>query len=904
MVVSGGTAEAAVQYTFYAAPGGSGTGCSSSSPCSLTGVRDKIRTVNAGMSGDIEVFLRGGTYSLASTFALDNRDSGKNGYKVRYKAYPGEIPVLSGGTNISGWTLHDSTKNIWRATAGNIETRQFYVNGQRAVRARSTTGLPGATNSSTGHTTSWTAMASWGNLADVEFVYRQIWTQPRNLVDSISVSGGTATVTMQQPAYGYNRNKGMTSTTNPAWVENAYELLDSEGEWYLNRATDVIYYKPRPGENLASASTVAATLETLMTVEGTVDNPVENIEFYGLTFSYGAWGSHLRGIGGHPDAQGNVIRMPGAGNDRVALGNIRIKYALNTVFERNEFSRMGSNALDIQIGSQNTVVRGNRFLDIGASAVQVGDMYRGSDGTNLDNQNPSDLRKIIKNTTITNNFIDNVGVEFASAIGIFVVFADNTNMAHNVISNTTYSGLSNGWGWSDPKWTPNIAKNNKIEDNYFYRTMTTLKDGAPIYTLGYQTGGSIKRNYIHTSGTDKGALYLDEGSQNYTVQNNVSRNVGKWLFIWTTSIQNNTVTYNYADTANVTNNGTNNTVANNTIVTDGNWPQGAVDVMNSAGLEANYRDLLYNGVEIPLSRSRVADSGWSNVGWLWDGSVTTGEANEVDGEGWVEYDFGTSRHINRVRLLQDGGTYQVTDWKIQHWNGSAWLDTFGYVTSASREWQEQPVFVTTSKLRLYVRNTAAGGIVAFQEFEILGINSLLSAAFNSDTLGAAPGSWTTGTTGGTVTVADVPGSGNRSVRIAKSGTSGEATAERSFSAQSGSLIVQSQVRPEETNGWKVAPYLLDSNGAVAVSIVFENGSIKYYDGTTLTTLQGFSAGSWYDLKLVLNPATDKFDLYINGVRRLNQGNFRAAATNISKVRFGIGSGHAGSFYFDNVQVYY
>ena len=60
-------ASAAVQYTFYASPSGSGTTCSLAAPCSLTGARDKVRTVNAAMTGDVVVDLRGGTYALTCT---------------------------------------------------------------------------------------------------------------------------------------------------------------------------------------------------------------------------------------------------------------------------------------------------------------------------------------------------------------------------------------------------------------------------------------------------------------------------------------------------------------------------------------------------------------------------------------------------------------------------------------------------------------------------------------------------------------------------------------------------------------------------------------------------------------------------------------------------------------------
>ena len=55
-----------VEGPFYASPTGSGSKCSYEAPCSLTGVRDKVRSVNANMRGDIIVYLRGGTYALLS----------------------------------------------------------------------------------------------------------------------------------------------------------------------------------------------------------------------------------------------------------------------------------------------------------------------------------------------------------------------------------------------------------------------------------------------------------------------------------------------------------------------------------------------------------------------------------------------------------------------------------------------------------------------------------------------------------------------------------------------------------------------------------------------------------------------------------------------------------------------
>ena len=68
------------------------------------------------MQNDIVVYLRGGTYALTNTLTFTPVDSGNNGHKVSYRAYESESPVISGGKSITGWTLHDGSKNIWQAS--------------------------------------------------------------------------------------------------------------------------------------------------------------------------------------------------------------------------------------------------------------------------------------------------------------------------------------------------------------------------------------------------------------------------------------------------------------------------------------------------------------------------------------------------------------------------------------------------------------------------------------------------------------------------------------------------------------------------------------------------------------------------------------------------------------------
>lgn len=92
----------------------------------LTKARTAVRALNSNMTEDITVYLRQGIYPLSAAFALDASDSGTNGFRVIWKAYPGERPHLSGGQLLTGWTA-----------VGTLRFCQLWVNGVKGIRARS-----------------------------------------------------------------------------------------------------------------------------------------------------------------------------------------------------------------------------------------------------------------------------------------------------------------------------------------------------------------------------------------------------------------------------------------------------------------------------------------------------------------------------------------------------------------------------------------------------------------------------------------------------------------------------------------------------------------------------------------------------------------------------------------------
>src|SRR5690349_19353456 len=81
---------AASQATYYVAPDGddANPGTITSPFKTLGHARDVVRTVNANMTGDISVYLRGGSYPVSGTIEFGPGDSGTNGHRVVYAAYP------------------------------------------------------------------------------------------------------------------------------------------------------------------------------------------------------------------------------------------------------------------------------------------------------------------------------------------------------------------------------------------------------------------------------------------------------------------------------------------------------------------------------------------------------------------------------------------------------------------------------------------------------------------------------------------------------------------------------------------------------------------------------------------------------------------------------------------------
>jgi hypothetical protein len=491
---------------YFVSPGGADTnpGTFERPFASLERAGQAVRRINHGMQSDIVIYLRGGRYQLQKTLTLDAADSGENGFNVIYQSYQNEAPVLSGGRIVTGW-VPDGVR--WKAFVGtSLESRQLYVNGHRAVRARSAVSFKKAVKTPRGYTIPNLKIDGWQNISDVEIVSAKQWRLYRCGVQRVS---GTSVI-MKQPCWGLSQLNRSAAIGAPTWIENALELLDAPGEWYLNRSTGWVYYQPRPGEDGASARVVVPVLERLLSVVGTAVAPVHNVIFRGITFADATW-LGPSGADGFSEVQANVFATAGPSQsvNHLIPASVSFEFAHTIALERDEFKRLGGAGLALN-HVRNATVGDCDFHDISGNGVEVG---------NFDQPKNADPRFVTQGVQLHDNVIHDVAVEYEGGVGIWLGYVRGSVIRNNDIGYVPYSGISIGWGWGS--LDPTIAGNNLIKANHIHDYMQVLNDGGGIYSLSAQPGNLYTENVIEKGPHSNGGIYLDDGSRYIEISRNV-----------------------------------------------------------------------------------------------------------------------------------------------------------------------------------------------------------------------------------------------------------------------------------------------------------------------------------------------------------------------------------------------
>ncbi|OXM64574.1 fibronectin type III domain-containing protein [Amycolatopsis vastitatis] len=622
----------------------------------LDKARDLVRQRAPHLSRDLTVHLAPGVFRLAQPLRLDARDSGGNGHRVIWQG-SGDTE-LNGGLRVTGWRPVPGRPGLFAAPApaGLDNTRQLYVDGVREQRARGP--LPVTVKATaTGYTASADTLAHWRNPKDVEFVYTAgealwniqrdglgQWTEPRC---PLAAAEG-ATITMAQPCWDNSTKRvlfpdipgrsvnmvgpaDLTNGRHPTYAENAFELLDTPGEWYLDRSAHVVYYLPKPGQDLRRADVEVPVLEKLVDAQGTAAAPIHDVAFRGLRFSYATWltpsspegfseiqaGYTITGADGWA-VQGLCQFVPGGTCPYASWtrepANVSVSHGRRVEFSDSVFAHLGGAGLDLIDGTKESQVRGDVFTDISGNGVQVGGVDKPVTDTDAD---------VVRDVVVTDNHLYGLPREFHGGVPIVNGYTVRNTISHNQIDHVGYSAISLGWGgWPDKikkPATPNLSHDNVVSDNLIFDYMLMLDDGGGIYTQGItgtslEDGEKVTGNVVHDQWGLGKAVYTDNGNTYETIRGNV---------LYRTAYFNvGTVHVDYRDD-----------LGNNdpTLVEDNYWEQGDRDktdkgaitrgnkllgrpsdapaaIVANAGLEPAYRGLLarrIGGCAPPEAPSRV-----------------------------------------------------------------------------------------------------------------------------------------------------------------------------------------------------------------------------------------------------------------------------------------------------------
>jgi len=524
--------ETEMKADFFVAPDGSdaGPGTKEKPFATLSRARDAVRELKkGGLDRDLTVLVRGGAYWLKEPLAFGPEDSGTEKFSITYAAAPGERPVLSGGRPITGWKQGEGqlwTVELPEVKAGKWYFRQLFVNGRRAVRARSPNdGFFRVAKAGPDNRTSFTFkrgdLRAFRNIEDAELLLLHDWSVSR--VRLKAVDEAAEVVSFADPigcaSADFFAIAGFEPNARYA-VENAPELLDSPGEWYLDRRTGLLSYWPLAGEDPAKAEAVAPVLSLLLGVRGEAGKArrLENLRFAGLTLAHCEFPLPEHG---YAEIQAGVYEVrpnPGKSWAKTSRNPAAVVFE-NTARCRLEdcaVAHAGTSGVSLEGAAEGNRITGCQVHDLGGNGIMVGGGENKPEG-------------LAKDNVVANNHVHHCAQAGHGCVGVWAGLTEGTVIAHNEICDLPYTGVSVGWQW-DTK--PSQCQGNVVEFNHIHRVMQMLSDGGGIYTLGRQPGTVLRGNLIHDVPVNAGraesnGMFLDEGSSEFVVEGNTIYGVAK-----------------------------------------------------------------------------------------------------------------------------------------------------------------------------------------------------------------------------------------------------------------------------------------------------------------------------------------------------------------------------------------
>lgn len=335
--------------------------------------------------------------------------------------------------------------------------RQVYVDGEKIIRSRSnsdySTRILGASRFREDGTmipenlNTWSeetlVPAAYGkiylnsdefqnfaNLEKVELHILTAWVKNILRVKTAVTKDGVTTVRIQdnendlifnRPHPDIDGCSHMSNHDFVYYIENVYELIDEDNEWYLDESDGILYIKFPEGKDINASEVTVPVLEKLVSVGTDDGSKIQNLTLEGITFCYSNWTV--------PSEKGLVdIQASMYANFCIfktnELGILRPSAAIyvtdteNFAFKNCTVENMGAAGIDLHYGTKDSVIQDNIIQNISGNGIMVG-KFEVDENTDIHIvYNPENESEICTNDWIVNNRIMYIGTDYESSVAI------------------------------------------------------------------------------------------------------------------------------------------------------------------------------------------------------------------------------------------------------------------------------------------------------------------------------------------------------------------------------------------------------------------------------------------------------------------------------------------------------
>ncbi|SHM69433.1 Right handed beta helix region [Chitinophaga jiangningensis] len=481
---------------------------------------------------NLTIRYKPGTYYLDSTLVISASLTNGKGYTIIQGA-PNQTTTISGGKALTvKWQVYKN--GIYRAPVNiSWDFDQLYVDGNAAVRARYPNYDTTAShyNGYAEDALSKARIASWKHPVGgyIHALHRAEWGGYHYMITGVNAD------TSLQLTGGYQNNRQMGMHKTIRFVENIFEELDTAREWYYDKATRFLYYKPA-GAKAPAADIVVSRLSGYFIFTGDASAPVQRVTVKDIRFTQ-AKATFM-------ETREPLLRSDWAiyRGGVILLDGTRDCTVQHCVFEQN-----GGNAIFLSNFNRHAMVLGNRIQQLGGNAVAFAgnpDAVRSplfeynsrQDFAAMDTARGPKTDNYPDSCAVVDNLIHDIGLIEKQVAGVQISMSAHIQVSHNSIYNLPRAGINISEGtWGGHVIEYNDVFNTVLEtgdhgsfnswgrDRWWYPNRREMDSIAALYPW------LVKQDAVYTNvirynrfRCDHGwDIDLDDGSSNYEIYNNV-----------------------------------------------------------------------------------------------------------------------------------------------------------------------------------------------------------------------------------------------------------------------------------------------------------------------------------------------------------------------------------------------